>query len=231
MKMFTLLSVSLAMFALASAFIPSPAPAPYFGIGGPMYGGIGLGLGLGMMGGLGGLGMMGGLGGLGLMGGLGPLGLGGLGLGLGLGTFGPLGNARLGGIRGRRSLDAMLHAVTDHGEIKCELSKDLLNCTGPHEIIQCEVESRSAGPIEIGHFKLSEFTLREKVVNNVETLKILPKKINQRTGHKLSQLSIFENAELAKTEAGFLIKDSTCFNDVLDLVKDMPEKIKLILKD
>lgn len=81
-------------------------------LGGLGFGGLGLGLG--------GLGGLGGIGGLGLMG------------GLGLGSFGPLGGlmgfgmARLGGIRGRRSLTGELA----HEEVNCTITRNLINCTG-----------------------------------------------------------------------------------------------------
>jgi len=196
-------------------------------------GAIGRGLGIGLPGlglGLGGLGLGGLLGPFGPMALLGPLG--GMGLGFGLGSFGIGGNARMFGPRGRRSLDENLHGSKDeHGDINCELSRTLLTCTGPHEIIQCETEAHVTLPIELGGFKVTDFVLREKVINSVETLKIVPNNVNHRLGHKLEHLALYESAELAKFETGFWVKDSTCFNDVLTLVKEVPDKIKLKLND
>jgi hypothetical protein len=235
MKTIAFVAVSLATLALldiTSAFIVSPPVAPFLpggmfapGLFGPL-GPMGLGA-------FGGLGL--GLGGLGL--GLGGFGLGGLGLGLGgfgLGSFGPLGGlgpfgrARLGGIRGRRAIDDQLHGIgKPHGDISCEISKELLNCTGPHEIIQCALEAHSPVQIEKTHFKMFDFTFKEKTFNNIELLKVVPKKLSHRLGHKINHVSIYSNSTLTETETGFLVKDPICFDEIVSLVKQLPEKFKV----
>lgn len=219
-----------ALVAISSAQMLSPPVAPYFGPFGPIMPGLmmagALGPGLTMLGSLGGLGGLGGIGGrFGLLGG--PFGL-----GFGLGSFGPGGIARLGGIRGRRALDDKVHGKKDdHENVKCVLTRELLNCTGPHEIIQCNVEAFAKLPLELGHFKLNDFMIREKIVNKVETLKILPKKSSHRMGHKLEHLAIFDNEEIARKESGFYVKDQACFSDLLALVKEIPDKIKLTFNE
>jgi len=187
---------------------------------------------LGLMGGLGGLGA---LGPLGLMGGFG--GLGGLGLlgGIGMGSFGPFGGlftgrAHFGGVRGRRSIDSLTSHITPaHEEINCILSNELLNCTGPHEIIQCPVELHT--PIDVTtfthHVKLTDLVLKDKVINNTQVLRIVPRKLINRLGHKLPNVSIYESKSLISTEPGFRVCDSACFYEIVALVKELPEKVKV----
>lgn len=50
-------------------------------------------------------------------------------------------------------------------------------------------------------------------------------------GHKLEHLAIFDNEELARKESGFYVKDQTCFSDLLALVKEIPDKIKLTFNE
>lgn len=180
---------------------------------------------------------LGALGPMGLMGGLGGFGLGGLGLlgGIGMGSFGPFGGlftgrAHFGGVRGRRSLDTITSHVTPaHEEINCVLSRDLLNCTGPHEIIQCAVELHT--PIDITtfthHVKLTDLVFKDKVINNNQVLRIVPRKLINRLGHKLPSVSVFESKSLISSESGFRVTDPVCFHEIVTLVKELPEKVKV----
>lgn len=212
MKVFQIVAVSLATLALidvTSGFIVSPPVAPFFGIGGPFFPG--------------------------LFGALGPFGLGGLGafgpfgLGLGLGSFGGLGGfgigrARLGGIRGRRSLSEIHNTTTGQEEIKCELSETIMNCVGPHEIIQCEISE--IGSLDKSQFKIFDFQLEQKTENEATVLRFVPKKLSHRLAHKVKNWTIVEDASKVKEgDEGILIKEPTCFAEIVDLVKEFPEKI------
>lgn len=211
--------------ALASAqIIPPPVP-PVFGLGGPFFPGM-------MMGGLG-LGLMGGLGPLGLMGGLGPLGLMG---GLGMGSFGPLGGliggrAHFGGVRGRRSVEEVHGSPTTHQEINCTVSMTLVKCVGQHEIIECALESHVPSIFENMRVKFTDLTFQEKVANDVQMIKLLPRRLLHRLGHSANNhLSLYENESLVKTEPGFRVKDPVCFSELFTLVKAIPDKFHVTLE-
>lgn len=209
MKFFTLVVAAVALFAqsLAQPFIGRPF------LGGPFLGG-------GLMGG----GLLGG----GLLGGgllgnpfLNPF------LGVGLGSFGPLagfgtGIARFGGIRGRRSVEG-----TEH--IECLLSSDTISCTGSNHIIQCHVETNTKVDVETS--PKTKFILKEKVVNGHPILKIVPKKIIDRLGHKFERISVFSSDSLAKSELGFRVIDPVCFDVIRELVKELPEHVKVEIKE
>jgi len=180
---------------IASAIIPPAFPPMLGGFGG--FGFPGFGLGLGFPFGLG-------LGGLGLgLGGFGRFGLGGFGFG-----------GRLGGIRGKRE-------VNGTEVVKCVLSTELglLNCTGPHENIECSIEPHL---INFPDIKLRLVDLVFKETEKKDLLKIVKRRSGKFTfvepsTHKTVLLSLFSDPKV--TEPGFFVKDATCFKEVVTLFK------------
>jgi len=185
----------------------SPGVAPYFGIGGPFYGGM---LFRGLFGGFGGLGGFGG----------------------GLGGFGFPGATPFALARGKREVTPMNATVAAIQEnIECTLSNTLLNCTGEHELIECEVKVHNVST-DLPRLKSMEFVLKEKIHEHEEepVIKLIPKKLSGRLGGVHHRISIFSHAKDAKNvkeRAGFEVIDHQCFLDIASVVQTLPEKVKL----
>jgi len=210
MKAYTLIAASLLVLAAhvsAQGFL-SPGIPPYFGIGGPFGGGLlfrglfGPGLGFGGFGGFG-----------------------------GLGGFGFPGTHLFSGLRGKRDVVNATEtlAAAAKEKIQCQMTNTLLNCTGEHEIIECEVRVHNVSS-DLPRLKSIDFVLKDSTgENNEAILKVVPKKFANRVlgqvHHRVSIYSLTNATEPVRT--GFQVLDHACFMEIASVVQTLPDKIKI----